>query len=300
MGPVNGERTVVDVGGRRVTLSNLERVLYPRTGTTKAAVLHYYTQVAPAMLPHLADRPASFLRCPEGVEAERFWAKNLPPGAPAWVPVIEVTLRSTPLRQPVVGDLAALMWAANLAALEIHTPQWRDDPSHHDRLIIDLDPGDGATLLHCCAAALAVREALAEDGLDSFAKTSGSKGLHLTVGLRPVPAATVNAYARRLAQRMAARYPELIVHRMNKELRRGRVLLDWSQNNSAKTTVAPYSLRAQPTPTVSTPVTWEEVAACRDPGDLAFGCEHLPGRLAAHGDLMAPLNDSAGRQELPT
>jgi bifunctional non-homologous end joining protein LigD len=296
---MNDERTVVDVGGRRVSLSHLDRVLYPRTGTTKAAVLHYYTQVASAMLPHLADRPASFLRCPEGVDGEKFWAKNLPPGAPDWIPTLDVTIRSSTLRQPVVADLATLMWAANLAALEIHTPQWRDDPAHHDRLIIDLDPGEGTTLLHCCAAALAVREALAADGLESYAKTSGSKGLHLTVALRPVPAATVNAYAKRLAQRMTTRYPDLIVHRMGKELRRGRVLLDWSQNNSAKTTVAPYSLRALDTPTVSTPVTWQEVAAVRDPGDLAFGCEHLPERLRTHGDLMGPLNDPAAHQELP-
>jgi bifunctional non-homologous end joining protein LigD len=297
---MGAERTLVEVDGRRLSLSNLDRILYPRSGTTKAAVIQYYTQVASAMLPHLTDRPASFLRCPEGVEGQRFWAKNMPLGAPEWVRVLSITHRSTTLEQPVVDDLATLVWAANLAALEIHTPQWREDPARHDRLIIDLDPGEGTTMVHCCAAALATREALAGDGLESFAKTSGSKGLHLTVALRPVSAEAVNSYARRLAQRMASAYPELLVHRMGKHLRRGRVLLDWSQNNSAKTTVAPYSLRAQPTPTVSAPVTWEEVAACRDPEGLVFEAADIPTRLRTLGDLLAPLGDPAAEQALPS
>lgn len=293
------DRTVVDVDGRRVSLSHLSRVLYPGTGTTKAGVLHYYTQVAPALLPHLADRPASFLRCPDGVEGERFWAKNLPLGAPDWIPTLDVVHRNGTTRQIVLADLATLMWSGNLANLEIHVPQWRTAPARHDRLVVDLDPGAGATMLHCCAAALAVREALERDGLRSWPKTSGSKGLHLSVPLRPVPADAVNAYAERLARRMAADLPELIVSTMRVEARRDRVFLDWSQNAGAKTTVAPYSLRARPAPTVSTPLSWDEVADCRDPDGLVFTADRVPGRIADLGDLWADLTSPDAAQQLP-
>ena len=293
------ERTVVDVDGRRVSLSHLDRVLYPRTGTTKAAVLHYYTQVAPQLLPHLAHRPASFLRCPSGVEGERFWAKNLPGGAPDWVPVLDVEVRAKVLRQVVVADLPTLMWAGNLACLEIHTPQRQQDPDLHDRLIIDLDPGEDTTLLHTCAAALAVRETLAEDGLRAWPKTSGSKGIHLVAPLRPAPAEAVTAYAKRLAGRIRARYPELVIDRMNRAARQGLTFLDWSQNTGAKTTVAPYSLRALAEPTVSTPVSWEEIADCRDPAELRFTPDQVVRRVEEQGDLMAPLLDPAVWQDLP-
>ena len=293
------ERTVVDVEGRRVSLSHLDRVLYPETGTTKAAVLHYYTQAAPALLPHLAHRPASFLRCPEGVDGEKFWAKNLPAGAPDWVATLAVPHRTKTLDQVVVADLATLMWAANLGCLEIHTPQWQDSAELHDRLIIDLDPGEGTTMLHTCAAALAVRIAMAEDGLESWPKTSGSKGLHLIAPLRPAPADTVSAYAKHLAARLHTRYPQLITDTMNRSARKGLVFLDWSQNTGAKTTAAPYSLRALPTPTVSTPVTWDEIADCRDPAGLVFTADQVPTRITEHGDLLAPLLDPAARQDLP-
>jgi bifunctional non-homologous end joining protein LigD len=293
------ERTVVDVEGRKLSLSHLDKPLYPASGFTKAAVLRYYGQVAPLMLPHLQGRPASFVRCPLGVEGERFWAKRVPPGAPGWIADLEVELRTGPARQVVVADLATLIWAANLDTIEFHVPQWRDAPELHDRLIVDLDPGEGADLLHCCAAALAVRAVLAEDGLDAWAKTSGSKGLHLTVPLIPAPAVEVNGYAKRLAQRLKAQYPQLIVSRMGKELRRDRVLLDWSQNASAKTTVAAYSLRALPEPTVSTPVGWEEIADCRDPEKLSFTADQLPERLGRLGDLQAPLLDPSVARRLP-
>ncbi|TDT98533.1 bifunctional non-homologous end joining protein LigD [Streptomyces sp. 846.5] len=293
------ERTVVQVDGRRLSLSHLEKPLYPVSGFTKAAVLSYYEQVAPVMLPHLQGRPASFVRCPGGVEGERFWAKRVPPGAPGWISDLEVELRTGPARQVVVADLATLIWAANLDTIEFHVPQWRDAPELHDRLIVDLDPGEGADMLHCCAAALAVRTVLAEDGLGTWAKTSGSKGLHLTVPLIPAPAVAVNAYAKRLAQRLKAQYPQLIVSRMGKELRRDRVLLDWSQNASAKTTVAAYSLRAFEEPTVSTPVSWEEIADCRDPEELSFTADELPDRLGRLGDLQAPLLDPSAARGLP-
>lgn len=293
------ERTVVEVEGRRLSLSHLDKPMYPASGFTKAAVLHHYGQVAPLMLPHLHGRPASFVRCPGGVEGERFWAKRVPPGAPEWVADLEVELRTGPARQVVVADLATLIWAGNLDTIEFHVPQWRDAPELHDRLIVDLDPGEGADMLHCCAAALAVRAVLAEDGFDVWAKTSGSKGLHLTVPLIPAPAVAVNDYAKRLAQRLKAEYPQLIVSRMGKELRRDRVLLDWSQNASAKTTVAAYSLRALAEPTVSTPVGWEEIADCRDPAELSFTADQLPERLARLGDLQAPLLDPSVARRLP-
>ncbi|WP_042392916.1 non-homologous end-joining DNA ligase [Streptacidiphilus carbonis] len=293
------ERTVVEVEGRRLSLSHLDKPLYPAGGFTKAAVLQHYGQVGPVMLPHLEGRPASFVRCPGGVDGERFWAKRVPPGAPGWVQGLEVELRTGPARQVVVADLATLIWAANLDTVEFHVPQWRDSPALHDRLIVDLDPGEGTDLLHCCAAALAVREVLAADGLDAWAKTSGSKGLHLTVPLIPAPADEVNAYAKRLAQRLKAEYPQLIVSRMGRELRRDRVLLDWSQNNSAKTTVAAYSLRALAEPTVSTPVSWAEVADCRDPAELSFTADRLPDRLARLGDLHASLLDPSAARRLP-
>jgi bifunctional non-homologous end joining protein LigD len=293
------ERTAVDVDGRRVSLSHLDRVLYPGTGTTKAAVLHYYTQAASAMLPHLAHRPASFLRCPEGVDGERFWAKSLPRGAPDWVPFLDVPLHTKVLRQVVVADLPTLMWAANLACLELHTPQWQTSPDLHDRLIVDLDPGEGTTMLHTCAAALAVREALDEDGLRAWPKTSGSKGVHLTVPLHPAPAEAVGDYARRLAERLRTRYPQLIVDTMNRSARKGLTFLDWSQNASTKTTAAPYSLRALAAPTVSTPLDWQEVADCRDPAGLRFTADQVVTRIGERGDLMAPLLDPGSRQHLP-
>ncbi|MFC1415713.1 non-homologous end-joining DNA ligase [Streptacidiphilus cavernicola] len=293
------ERTVVDVEGRRVSLSHLERVLYPRTGTTKAAVLHYYTQVAPFLLPHLAGRPASFLRCPTGVDGERFWAKNVPAGAPDWVRVLDVEVRTATLRQVVVQDLPTLVWAGNLACLEIHTPQWREAPDLHDRLIIDLDPGEGTSMTDTCAAALAVREVLAEDGIAAWPKTSGSKGVHLVAPLRPSPAEAVSRYAKRLAGRLRERYPGLVIDRMNRDARHGLIFLDWSQNTGMKTTVAPYSLRALAEPTVSTPVGWEELADCRDPEGLRFTPEQVVARVAERGDLMAPLLDPSGREELP-
>ncbi|MHA6757712.1 non-homologous end-joining DNA ligase [Streptacidiphilus sp. PAMC 29251] len=293
------ERTVVEVDGRRLSMSHLDRVLYPETGTTKAAVLQYYTRLAPVMLPHLARRPASFLRCPNGVDGERFWAKNVPGGAPDWITTLTVPLRTKDMEQVVVADLATLIWAGNLACLEIHTPQWQDSPDLHDRLVIDLDPGEDTSMLHTCAAALAVHAALAEDGLDAWPKTSGSKGLHLGVALRPAPGDAVSSYAKRLAGRLRAQYPELIVDRMNRDARRARIFLDWSQNTGAKTTAAPYSLRALAAPTVSTPVSWQEVAGCRDPAGLRFTMDEVADRVQQHGDLFAALLDPAGRQELP-
>ncbi|MDH6108918.1 bifunctional non-homologous end joining protein LigD [Kitasatospora sp. MAP12-15] len=291
--------TVTEVEGRRLRLTHLDRVLYPRSGFTKAAVLHYYAQVGPVMVAHLRGRAASFLRLPEGVEGERFWAKRVPPGAPDWVASLDVVHRDETLRQVVVADLPTLLWAANLGCLEIHVPQWRGTPQTHDRLIVDLDPGPGTTVVECCAVALAARELLAGDGLRVWPKTTGSKGLHLTVPLVETPADQVGDYARELARRLRLARPELVVDKMAKQLRPGRVFVDWSQNNSAKTTAAAYSLRAGAEPGVSTPLTWAEVGSCEHPEQLAYTPAQVAARVAADGDLQAQLTDPAAAGELP-
>ncbi|MFF7633419.1 non-homologous end-joining DNA ligase [Kitasatospora sp. NPDC008050] len=292
--------TVTEVAGRRLRLTHLDRVLYPRTGYTKAAVLRYYTLVAPAMLPQLAGRPASFLRLPEGVEGQRFWAKRVPPGAPEWVAALLVNHGHETLRQTVVDDLPTLLWAANLGCLEFHVPQWRAEPRSHDRLIIDLDPGEGTSVVECCQVALAARELLAADGLRCWPKTTGSKGLHLSVPLLPTPAERVTRYARDLARRLRRALPELVVDQMAKQLRTGRVFVDWSQNNSAKTTVAAYSLRARPEPTVSAPLEWREVTECRRADQLVLTADQVARRLRETGDPHAGLADPAEAGELPS
>ncbi|WP_255954906.1 non-homologous end-joining DNA ligase [Streptomyces odontomachi] len=280
---------ITEVEGRRLSLTNLEKVLYPRSGFTKAEVLHYYATVAEPLLAQLDDRPVSFLRFPDGPEGQRFFAKNVPPGTPDWVRTAEVPHSDGPARQVLVSDLASLMWAANLVP-EFHTPQWRAGAyGVADRLVFDLDPGAPATVVECCRVALWLRERLAEDGLEAHPKTSGSKGLHLLVALEPVASSQVTAYARRLAVAAGRAFPELVTHLMKRSLRTGRVFVDFSQNAAAKTTATPYTLRAQPEPTVSAPVTWDEVAACRDPAHLVVTAAEVPDRLHEHGDLLAPL-----------
>ncbi|MYT18747.1 ATP-dependent DNA ligase [Streptomyces sp. SID7760] len=288
------------VEGRRIPLSNLDKVLYPETGFTKGEVLHYYATVAPTLLAHVHDRPVSFLRYPDGPDGQLFFTKNPPPGAPAWVRTTPVP-RSDDLsaEQVVIADLPSLMWAANLV-VEFHTPQWpAGSPAVADRLIIDLDPGAPATAVECCAVALWLRERLAADGLEAYAKTSGSKGVHLAVALEPTPSELVSAYAKGLAQEAERALPDLVLHRMAKALRPGKVFVDHSQNAAAKTTAAPYTLRARARPTVSAPISWEEVAACRTPADLVFLADDIPPRLERDGDLFAPLTDPARAHRLP-
>ncbi|MCZ7416386.1 MULTISPECIES: non-homologous end-joining DNA ligase [unclassified Streptomyces] len=290
---------MTNVAGRRLALSNLDKVLYP-DGTTKGELLHYYATCADALLPHLTGRPVSFLRYPDGSTGEAFFSKNVPPGTPEWVTVADVprSSRSTG-RQVVIDDLPALVWAANLVT-ELHVPQWRHEtPARADRLVLDLDPGAPASVAECCAVAEWLRERLAEDGLEAWPKTSGGKGLHLMAALRPTPSDEVSRYAKRLAARAERELDGLAVHRMDRSLRPGRVFIDHSQNNAAKTTAAPYTARAAPTPTVSTPLTWEEVAAGRAGRPLSFDIHALPGRIAEHGDLLAPLLDAARARRLP-
>jgi len=296
------EKVSVQVDGRRLTLSNLSKVLYPEAGFTKGEVLDYYTRIAPTLLPHLRDRPATRKRYPDGVDAESFFEKNAPSHTPSWVRVVELpapgsTMNRDTVNYVVVQDLPTLVWLANLAALELHVPQWTVGPRGGvrpaDRLVFDLDPGPPATIVECAEVACLLRGALQEDGMEAWAKTSGSKGMQLYVPLDPISPEKVHAYAKALAQRLEKAHPKLVVHRMEKALRPHKVLIDWSQNSAAKTTVAPYSLRARPMPTVSTPVTWDEVEGCEKPADLVFDAAEVLGRVEEYGDLFGAMFEQA-------
>ncbi|MFB7912844.1 non-homologous end-joining DNA ligase [Streptomyces sp. NPDC056061] len=292
---------ITEVEGRRLALSNLDKVLYPATGTTKGEVLHYYaTTVTGPLLAQLRDRPVSFLRYPDGPEGPCFFTKNPPPGTPSWVRTAPVPHRGDEAAEQVVlTDLASLMWAANLV-VEFHTPQWRaGTPGVADRMVFDLDPGAPATAVECCAVALWLRERLAADDLLACPKTSGSKGLHLLVPLEPTASDRVSAYAKGLAVEAEQALPELVVHRMRRSLRPGRVFVDFSQNAAAKTTATPYTLRARPEPTVSAPLTWAEIENCRTPAELVLLAGDMAARLADHGDLLAPLADPDRARPLP-
>ncbi|GGM10715.1 ATP-dependent DNA ligase [Streptomyces fumigatiscleroticus] len=290
---------ITEVEGRRVALSNLHKVLYPVARFTKGEVLHYYATIAGALLPHLRDRPVSFLRYPDGPDGQVFFVKNVPAGTPEWVTTAQVPRSEGPARMVLVQDLASLMWAANLVT-EFHTPQWTvAAPGQADRIVFDLDPGPPASVVECREVALWLRERLAADGIEAYAKTSGSKGLHLLAALRPVSSERVSEYAKGLAVAAERAMPRLVLHRMTRSLRPGKVFVDWSQNAARKTTAAPYTLRARAEPTVSAPVTWAEVEECRMPEQLAFRADDVAARVQAHGDLLAPLLDRRHAGRLP-
>ena len=292
------ERVSVEVEGRLLSLSNLGKVLYPKSGFSKGETVDYYRKVAPSLLPHLKNRPITFKRYPHGVEGESFFGKNVPAGAPDWVETVKLPTPGSGKNRDetefvLVQDLATLVWAANLAALELHAPMWRVDEKLHpappDLMVFDLDPGPPATIVECCRVGELIREALDRDGLVALPKTSGSKGLQLYVPLRPErPWRDLHAYARRLAERLEREWPRLVVSNMRKDVRRGKVLVDWSQNNAAKTTIAVYSLRARSRPTASTPLAWEEVERCRRADDLVFTAAEVLERVAERGDLFSP------------
>jgi bifunctional non-homologous end joining protein LigD len=290
-----------EVEGRRLALSNLDKVLYPATGFTKGEALHYYVTVAEALLPHLRGRPVSFLRCPDGVNSTAFFAKNVPPGAPDWVTVREITaVSSTPLHQVLIHDLATLVWAANLAALELHTPQWQvEHEAQADRLVFDLDPGPGAGVLECRTVALWLRDRLAADDITVLPKTSGGKGLHLLASIEVTTSSAASAYAKKVALEAEATLPGLALSKMAKALRPGKVFVDHSQNAASKTTAAPYTLRAKQQPSVSTPLTWDELIAAETAEELVFLAGSLAARLERGGDLLAPLLDPAQIRPLP-
>ncbi|MGH3374181.1 MAG: non-homologous end-joining DNA ligase, partial [Actinoallomurus sp.] len=255
-------RTTVEVDGRRLTLSNLDKVLYPEHGFTKGEVIDYYARVAPVLLPHLEGRPATRLRYPNGVGEQSFFEKNAPSHTPGWVRTVELPTpggRSASIDFVIVDDLPTLVWTANLAALELHVPQWRTGPRggvrEPDLMVFDLDPGPPAGMREVREVAVLLRELLDGDGLASFPKTSGRKGMHLYVPIEETAGERTSAYAKEAAQHLEAGRKDLVVSRMDKKLRRGKVFVDWSQNNRHKTTVAPYSLRAADEPYVSTPLT---------------------------------------------
>lgn len=303
----SGEELRVDVEGRTLKISNLDKVLYPRTGTTKGEVLNYYAQIAPVLLPHLKDRAVTRIRWPHGVEDKSFFEKNTPAGTPSWVRTAEVpttgsrgSSRSANSRRgdhlvfPIVDDLATLTWLVNLAALELHVHQWTVNragrPRNPNRLVIDLDPGEPAGLPECCSVALLVRDRLAQRDLDARAVTSGSKGLHLYAALPgKLDSEKTTGLAREVAEDLQKEHPKLVTATMTKARRSGKVFLDWSQNAGSKTTISPYSLRGRERPTVATPVTWDEVeAGAEDPLGLEqFRFEDVLDRVAEHGDLFA-------------
>ncbi|MFD8592740.1 non-homologous end-joining DNA ligase [Streptomyces sp. NPDC059637] len=298
-----GER--FGAGGRTLTVGNPGKELYP-SGFTKRDLLRYLEGIAPVLLPHVRSRPASFKRFPDGTDGEGFFQKNAPRGTPDWVRTVVLpspgsTKGRREVEYVVVDDLPTLLWAGGQAVLELHVPQWRVGPRggvrRPDLLVFDLDPGAPATVVECCRVALELRRMLAEDGLRAWPKASGSKGLHLYVPVASATGARATRYARALAERLARQEPDLVVARMDRSLRGGRVFVDWNQNNPARTTVAPYSLRAGKEPVVAAPVSWEEVGACRSPQELRFPPEEVLARVGRDGDPMADAEDA--RQELP-
>jgi bifunctional non-homologous end joining protein LigD len=301
---VSSERVTVDIDGKHLTLTNLSKVLYPEVGFTKGQVIDYYTRIAPVLLPHLANRPLTMKRYPDGVDGKFFYEKNAPKHRPDWLvtarlPVPGSSKDRETIDYPIVDGLAALVWVANLGSLELHTPMWRVDfhgskvgALPPDLIVVDLDPGPGAGIRECCQVAQLVRDdtETSVGAGDWHAKTSGSKGLQVYA-----PAAEgqssddTRAAMRELAERLEASHPTLVVSKMTKALRPRKVLVDWSQNNASKTTVSVYSLRARPQPTVSTPVSWDEVDDCADGGDpLILTSDDVLARVAESGDLFVP------------
>ena len=289
----------VEVEGRMLSLSNLDKVLYPETGFTKGQVIGYYRQVAPALLNHLAGRPLTLKRYPNGVDSKFFYEKRCPTHRPDWVQVAPVWSGHNQdiVSYCVVSELATLVWVANLASLELHTSLSRAEPiGRPTMLVFDLDPGPPATVVECCRVAMRLREVLEQMKLQCVAKTSGSKGLQLYVPLNtPVTyEGGTKDFALAVAQLLEKRFPDEVTSIMKKDLRPGKVFIDWSQNDQHKTTVCVYSLRARPRPTASTPVAWAEVAATAesgDPGSLVFEADDVVQRLALSGDLFACLNE---------
>jgi bifunctional non-homologous end joining protein LigD len=289
----------VEVDGKPLKLSNLEKVFYPETGFTKGQVVDYYTRVAPVLLAHLEGRPLTLKRYPNGVNGKFFYEKECPKHRPEWVRTKRIVARGstkdrTHVNFCIVDHLATLVWAANLADLELHTSLSRaDDMAHPTMIAFDLDPGPGTTIVDCCQIATWLRTIFGELGVDGFPKTSGSKGLQVYVPLNSGATYTkTRAFALAIAELLERTHPELVVSNMKKELRRGKVLVDWSQNNQHKTTVCVYSLRAKSRPTVSTPISWDEVENCVKTGDpelLSFEAEQVLKRVDKHGDLFAPV-----------
>ena len=282
----------------RVKLTNPDKVLYPATGTTKAQVFDYYISIAEVMLPHIAGRPATRKRWPNGVDETSFFEKQLASSAPDWLNRASITHRSGTTTYPIIDTVEALAWIAQQAALEVHVPQWRfvgEQPGPATRLVFDLDPGDGVTMKQLCKVAQAVKELMDDIGLTTYPLTSGSKGLHLYAPLEePVSSRGAVVLAKRVAQQLEQAMPKLVTSTMTKSLRAGKVFLDWSQNNGSKTTIAPYSLRGREQPTVAAPRTWDEIADSKL-RHLRF--DEVLDRVVDMGDLLAPLDETVPTED---
>lgn len=286
----------VEVGGRQLKLSNFDKVLYPEAGFTKGQVIDYYTRIAPALLPHLHQRALTLKRYPNGVDGQFFYEKNCPKHRPPWVETLSVwsARNKADVNYCLIDELAGLVWVANLASLELHTSlSHARDILRPSMLVFDLDPGPPATVVECGRVALWLREVLDDLGLQAFPKTSGSKGLQIYVPLNtPVTYNETKPFAHAMAKLLEQQHPNEVLSVMTKDLRAGKVFIDWSQNDDSKTTVCVYSLRARPRPTVSTPVTWEEVeavVASGNPDELAFEAADVLARVEADGDLFSAL-----------
>jgi len=294
--------TVVEVDGHQLSLSNLDKVLYPKTGFTKGEVIDYYARIATTMLPHLGDRAITLKRFPNGVDGKFFYEKNCPKSKPAWMQTAPIASEDGYIEYCQFSSVADVVWAANLASLELHTTMARAaTPANPTMVVFDLDPGAPADIVSCADIGLWIRDLLRGIGLESVAKTSGSKGLQVYLPLNGENDYDhTTGFAKSVAELMERESPDRVVSVQTKKLRVGKVLVDWMQNSFHKTTVCAYSMRARDTPTVSTPVTWDEVEACHDERDadlLTFTTDDVLARIADHGDLWEPTLTL--RQELP-
>jgi len=295
------KKTTVEVDGRRLSLTNLDKVFYPKAGFSKADLIHYYVQIAPYLLPHLHDRAITMKRYPDGVDGEYFYEKEAPTHRPDWVQTTKVAKGSgASINYCMINDLPSLVWIANLADLELHTfLHQAPDDDRPTMMAFDLDPGPPADILLCCEVGLYLKSIFDELGLQCFAKTSGSKGLQVYVPLNtPTAYEKTKTFSRTLAERLEEEHPDEVVSNMKKSAREGKVFIDWSQNDDHKTTVSVYSLRAKEQPTVSTPVFWEEVAqSIKTKRPLSFTSDEVLARAEKHGDIFAPVLSL--KQKLP-
>lgn len=292
----------IKVGRIALRASNLDKVLYPEAGLTKGDMLRAYARLAPAVILHARHRPLAMKRYPDGVDEAPFFQKRVPESHPSWLHV-SGPVGEHGIHYPLLDDVRTLLWAANLGSIELHVLLARHDAIEQPTaLVFDLDPGEGTSIIECCVVAQLVHELFADLGLDSYCKTSGSKGVQVYVPLnRPsVTYEQTKPLSKAVAELLEKQHPELIVSKQRKELRRGKVLIDWSQNDPSKTTICAYSLRARERPRVSTPVTWQEVGAAADGSNreaLRFEVDDVVARIAQHGDLFAPVLTQ--RQSLP-
>ena len=304
MSPARESAVEVRVADRTLRLTNLEKVYWPEAGFTKGQMIDYYTRISPALVAHLRDRPLTLKRYPEGVGGEMFYEKNCPRHRPDWMETAKVWSGGNDryMYYCVVQDVASLVWVAQLGTIELHTSlSLRNHIDRPGALVFDLDPGPPATIVECCEVAFWLREWFEQNGMHAFCKTSGSKGLQMYVPLNTaVDYAQTKTISRGLAQKLEHEHPKRVVSTQRKTLREGKVLIDWSQNDENKTTVSVYSVRARARPTVSTPVTWDEVQSCMDtadPSNLVFDSAAVLERFEEHGDIFEPVLTL--QQELP-